>query len=133
MERVLDFRRGLGGRVSGMGMEKIPECWEKEGKGRREYSGVLGEEGSDPGKRPRSMEHWGILGSPLQGIPTVLLLAGSGTLLALGRDFSLSHSPGLGAQSWNVYPYALPKIWKAPEDLLATNPSIFSFKVKFPH
>lgn len=133
---MLGFRRGLGWSVSGMGMEKIPECWEKEGKGRREDSGVLRGEGSDPGKRwegkrPRSMEHWGILGSQLQGIPTVLLSAGSGTLLALGRGCSLSHSPELGAQGWNVHPHALPKLRKALEDFLAPNPSIFVLQSKF--
>lgn len=179
----------LGGSGSGMGMEKIPECWEGEGLGpgeveregiqkrwgkagkgswrpqqcwekgegtqecwekdgrrRREDSGVLGEEGSDPGgagkrrkgkrarKAEQATEHWEILGSPCQGIPALLLPAGSGALLPLGKGCSLSHSPRLGAQRWDVYPRALPKLCRAPGFLFSTNSFyLCPSQIIFPH
>lgn len=91
-------------------------------KGKRPRKAELGQgrEGTEP-----TEFHWGILGSPHQGIPALLLPAGSGILLVLGRGCSLSHSPGLGAQRWDLYPRALPKLWKAPGLILAPTPSVF--------
>lgn len=89
--------------------EGTQECWEKDRKRRGEDSGVLGEEGSDPGgagkrrrgkrarKAEQATEHWKILGSPCQGIPTLLLPAGSGALLPLGKGVFPVPQPQTGS------------------------------------